>query len=338
MVSIRDVARQANVSTATASRALRGLPSVTADTRARVECAAAELDYVVPFNASSLASGRTNSIGVVAPFMSRWFFGTVITGAERVLRDAGLDVVLYGICDADSRTRLFDQMPMRRRVDAVLVLCLPLDDDELAALRQLQVPIVFVGTRVEGFSSVRIEDYTASKRAVEHLIELGHDRIGLIGDDDPAPFGFTTPGQRRRGYLSALDAAGITPLPEWQAVGGFTAAGGEAAMGRLLDAATPPTAVFALSDEMAYGALRALRCRALSAPRDVSLIGFDDHELAAVLDLTTVAQPVAEQGSEAARLLLAELRGNAGPRDVVVPTELVVRASTGAPRRHRSPR
>jgi LacI family transcriptional regulator, repressor for deo operon, udp, cdd, tsx, nupC, and nupG len=332
MASIRDVARQANVSTATASRALRGLPSVTADTRARVECAAAELEYVLPFNASSLASGRTNSIGIVAPFMSRWFFGTVITGVERVLREAGLDLVLYGIGDADSRTRLFEQMPMRRRVDAVIVLCLPLTDGELAALRQLRVPVVFVGTRVPGFSSVRIEDLTASVHAVEYLIELGHERIGLIGDDDPAPFGFTTPGQRTRGYLHALKTAGITALPQWQAAGGFTATGGEAAMNQLLDRDSPPTAVFALSDEMAYGALLALRRRGLSVPEDISLVGFDDHELAAALHLTTVAQPVVEQGGEAARLLLAELRGqSAQPHDVVVPTELVVRASTGKP-------
>ncbi|MFC0433306.1 LacI family DNA-binding transcriptional regulator [Kutzneria buriramensis] len=332
MVSIRDVARYANVSTATVSRALRGLSSVTAETRARVESAAAELGYVLPFNASSLASGLTNSVGVVAPFTSRWFFGTVITGIERVLRDEGLDLVLYGIGDAESRTRLFEQMSMRRRVDAMIVLCLPLTKRELAAVRSLGVPVVFVGTRVAGFSSVRIEDFTASAHAVDYLIRLGHERIGLICDDDPAPFGFTTPRQRKQGYLSALHAAGITPLPQWQAVGGFTVAGGEAAMNTLLDGDSPPTAVFALSDEMAYGALRTLRRRRRTVPEDVSLVGFDNHELAAALDLTTVAQPVVEQGSEAVRVLLDELRGRSTtPRDVVVPTELVVRASSGSP-------
>lgn len=329
MPSIRDVARQAQVSTATASRALRGLPSVTAETRARVERAAAELDYVIPFNASSLASGRTNSVGIVVPFVSRWFFGTVIAGAETVLREAGLDLVVYGVPDTPSRARFFGRMPVRRRVDAVLVLCLPLTPWEADALRALRVPVVIVGSTAEGISSVRIDDPAAATAAVRHLTELGHRRIGLIGETDPPPHGFTTPGLRRHGYLRALAEAGIEPDRALEAAGCFTAADGEAAMQRLLAQKNPPSAVFAMSDEMAFGALRALHRAGIDVPAGMSVIGFDDHELAAALDLSTIAQPVFAQGEQAARLLLDQLQREAPPADVVLPTELIRRGTTG---------
>ncbi|WP_410616925.1 LacI family DNA-binding transcriptional regulator [Amycolatopsis sp. lyj-109] len=329
MPSIRDVAKRARVSTATASRALRGLPSVTAETRARVERVAAELDYVIPFNASSLASGRTNSVGIVVPFVSRWFFGTVIAGAEAVLREAGLDLVVYGVPDAAGRARFFDRMPVRRRVDALLVLSLPLTAAEAGALRALRVPVVLVGSTAEGIPSVRIDDFAAATRAVRHLTELGHRRIGLIGESDPPPHGFTTPGLRRNGYLHALADAGIEPEPGLEAAGGFTAAAGETAMERLLAQPDPPSAVFAMSDEMAFGALRALRRARVAVPDEVSVIGFDDHELAAALDLSTIAQPVADQGDRAARLLLDQLRRQAPAADVVLPVELVHRGTTG---------
>ncbi|MDX3187178.1 LacI family DNA-binding transcriptional regulator [Streptomyces sp. MN03-5084-2B] len=329
MPSIRDVAKQAQVSTATASRALRGLPSVTPATRARVERAAADLDYVIPFNASSLASGRTNSVGIVVPFVSRWFFGTVIAGAETVLREAGLDLVVYGVPDEPSRARFFAEMPVRRRVDAVLVLCLPLTLPEADALRALRVPVVLVGTTAEGLSSVGIDDLGAATRAVRHLVELGHRRIGLLGETDPPPHGFTTPGLRRTGYLRALAEAGIEPEPDLEAAGRFTAADGEAAMERLLARPHPPSAVFAMSDEMAFGALRSLRRAGAGVPGGVSVIGFDDHELAAALDLSTIAQPVTDQGERAAGLLLDQLRRQAPPAQVVLPTELVLRGTTG---------
>jgi DNA-binding LacI/PurR family transcriptional regulator len=164
---------------------------------------------------------------------------------------------------------------------------------------------------------------------VRLLVQLGHRRIGLIGENDPAPHGFTTPALRRRGYLRALAEAGIEPVAGWQVPGGFTAAGGEAAMARLLAAPVRPTAVFAMSDEMAFGALRALRRARVAVPEEVSLIGFDDHELAAALDLATVAQPVVAQGRRAAELLLDELRDERPPTEIVFATTLVRRATIG---------
>ncbi|QKV73927.1 LacI family DNA-binding transcriptional regulator [Amycolatopsis sp. Hca4] len=331
-VSLKDVANVAGVSTATVSRALRGLTSVAPETRERVARAARELGYVAAFNASSFASGRTNSVGMVVPFVDRWFFSKIIVSAEQELRRYGLDIVLYSVGrDEAQRTRFFEELPMRRRVDAVVVLCLPLQPAEVAALGQLKVPVAMLGHHVDGFSSVSIDDRTAAATAVRHLVNLGHRDIALISGGTPAELGFTAPDLRRSGYLDALAEAGIHPRPEWEAAGGFTAAGGDRAMSKLLSVRERPTAVFAMSDEMALGALGSLRRHGLAVPGDVSLIGFDDHELAESLELTTVAQPVLDEGKLLAQLVLEQLSGPAPSRGIVAPTHLVVRRSTAAP-------
>src|SRR5579859_1468588 len=137
--SIEDVAARAGVSTATVSRALRGLPRVSVATRQRVLAAARDLDYVVSASASRLASGRTSTVAVVSPHIGRWFFGQVISGAETVLRDAGFDLLLYAVGTSERRSRFFSELPLRGRVDAVMVLAVPLADSEVASLAALRM-------------------------------------------------------------------------------------------------------------------------------------------------------------------------------------------------------
>ena len=327
---IADVARRAGVSTATVSRALRGLPNVAQDTRARVMTAAAELDYVITPSASRLASGQTHSIGVVVPFLGRWFFGQVLSGAEEVLRAAGYDVLLFALPHDDARAEFFARMPLRRRVDGVLVLTLPLMSSELATLDALGVPLAAVGVTAPGFSSVCIDDVAGARAAVAHLANLGHQRIAMIGGDSAEPGPFLVPHDRARGYREALASAGLELLPGYEIDGRFTFSGGEAAMADLLALPQPPTAVFVQSDEMAVGAMRAIRLAGLTCPGDVSIVGFDDHELAAMVDLSTISQPVHEQGRIAAQLLLDGIGGGA-PVQRALPTRLVLRASTAPP-------
>lgn len=330
--SLNDVAKQAGVSTATVSRALRGLPTVSEKTRARIVAIADELGYVISPSASRLASGRTHTVGVVVPYVDRWFFGQVIVSVERELRTQGYDLLLYNLGDDAGRDRFFAEMPLRRRVDAVLVLSLPLTDGEIERLRALRVPVGLVGASVEAFSCVRIDDVAGASTAVRHLVNLGHRDIALISGGPDIPMHFTTPLDRRRGYLEVLAEAGIEYDPELEAAGDFTMTGGERAMSQLLGRSRKPTAVFTLSDEMAFGAMRALRKSGLRVPDDVSIVGFDDHDMADLLDLTTVAQPVVEQGTAVARLLLDRL--TTGPHAEVthhvvsLPTRLVVRGST----------
>lgn len=327
MASIRDVATRAGVSTATASRALRGLTSVATTTRSKVEQAARDLDYVLPFNASSLASGRTNTVGVIAPYLTCWFVSAVIAGVETALRAAGMDLLLYSV-SADSRERFYQEMPLRRRVDGVVVLSMTLAEHEAAALRRLRIPVGIVSTQVEGFNSVSIDDMAAAETAVGHLINLGHRRIGLISETEQGPTGFPVPTRRRAGYLSALRQVGIEPDPRLQVDGGYKVTTAEYAMAELLSRPDRPTAVFAGTDIMAFGALRAIRRHGLSVPEDISLIGVDDHDLAVTLDLSTIRQPVSEQGALVARSVLAQLREGAEPNQVLLPTRLVMRAST----------
>lgn len=330
--SIEDVARRAGVSIATVSRSLRGLPDVAPRTRERVIVAARELDYVASPYAARLASGRTDAVGVIVPHVTRWFFSQAISGAERVLREAGYDLLLYNLGDRAGRERFFERLPIRKRVDCVLVLCLPLTDAEIDSIRAMHVPAAVIGATVPGFASVRIDDVGGGAAAVAHLLELGHRRIGLISGAPDEPMHFTAPGERRRGYRQALQAAGLPVDPALEVPGEFTMDSGRAATERLLALDEPPTAIFAESDEMAFGALRALRAAGLTPGRDVSVAGFDDHDMAEMLDLTTIAQPVPEQGELVARALLTALTPKAPPpRAETIPTRLVVRGSTGPP-------
>jgi LacI family repressor for deo operon, udp, cdd, tsx, nupC, and nupG len=328
--SIEDVAKLAGVSIATVSRSLRGLPDVATATRDRVLAAAQELDYVASPFAARLASGRSSTLGVVVPFVNRWFFAEVLGAVESVLSKAGYDLLLHNLADAEGRSRFFSVLPFRKRVDAVLVVSLALTEEEVAALDTLGLPVGVLGVKHPGMFSVRIDDVAAARTAVDHLLSLGHRRIALIGGDTADPMRFTPPQHRGTGYREALRAAGIEPDPTIQRLGYFTVEGGEAAMNELLHLPEPPSAVFAESDEMAYGAMRAIRRRGLRIPDDVAVIGFDDHATAGLLDLTTVRQPVAEQGAVLAQQLLDSLTTAIEPSDLVLGTELVVRGSTVA--------
>jgi LacI family transcriptional regulator, repressor for deo operon, udp, cdd, tsx, nupC, and nupG len=173
---------------------------------------------------------------------------------------------------------------------------------------------------------------TSARVAVEHLLALGHTRIGLIGGDTDDPMRFTPPLHRRDGYRDALRAAGVEPDPALEVLGYFTVEGGGEAAERLLSVPGRPTALFAESDEMAYGALRTIRRAGLRVPDDVAVIGFDDQINAELMDLSTIRQPVAEQALDVTTRLLAVLGTHevAEPTNVVLPTELVVRGSTDA--------
>lgn len=331
--SLEDVAARARVSTASVSRALRGLPGVSDSTRQRILAAAAELDYAISPAASRLASGRTCTIGLVVPYVNRWFFSQVITGVERYLRRAGFDLLLYNLGDDAGRERFFATMPLRRRVDAVLVLSLPLTEPEAETLRSLGVPLAVVGAVIEGFACIGIDDMAGANVAVQHLVNLGHRDIAMITGGLDMPMYRPTPLQRRAAYLDVLNRAGIAYDPRLEVDGGFTIAGGAHAMSELLGRRRQLTAVFAQSDEMAFGAMKALHRACLRVPEHVSVVGFDDHDMADLLDLTTVRQPVLKQGEEAARMLLEALDGQSGahPAPLVLPTALVIRDTTAPP-------
>jgi len=338
-VSIVDVARRAGVSISTVSRSLRGSLNVSDDTRARVLRAASDLSYVPSPAASRLASGRTSTVGVIVQFVARWFFTEVVRGAEGELREAGYDLLLYNVGDQLGRSHLFRTMPLRRRVDAVLAVATSFTHGERAALDRLGVPVVIVGDHVSrGQAGVGIDDQESVAMAVRHLVLLGHRDIVMISGCVDDPIGRDSTLARQAGFRAGLREAGLPERPDQIITEPWGVDGGRRGMERLLTGRQLPTAVFAESDEIAFGVLQTLRRVGLDVPGDVSVVGFDDHELAVASDLTTIAQPVHEQGRLAARMVLDLVSGPAETGQahpggaVVLPTRLVVRGTTSPPR------
>ncbi len=336
MPSIQDVADLAGVSTATVSRALSGKGTVSIATRDRVASAAQELGYVVSSSASSLATGRTRNIGVVIPALSRWFFSSVLEGAESALLSNGYDLTLYNLNGGgEGRRRVFEDFLLRGRVDAVIAISLELTQGEVGRLLAIDKPIVGVGGPLPGVRTLSIDDVGVARLATEHLLSLGHTRIAHIGGGPDFERDFHLPTNRRIGYEAALTAAGVVPDPALLRESDFTIQGGHAMAVQLLnDPHTRPTAIFAACDEMAIGAILAARERGIRVPDDLSVIGIDDHDLAAFFDLTTVAQFPALQGRKAAEILMEQLlpgRRPAAAQNTPLPHELIVRSSTARP-------
>jgi DNA-binding LacI/PurR family transcriptional regulator len=335
---IVDVAARAGVSQATVSRALRDHPSVTAATRAKVRAAATELGYVPSAFAAALARGRSNTIGVVAPWATRWFFATVIEGINEVVAQHRYDLLLYPIGPGTgSERRHFDAMGLDKRVDGVIGLALPTELRAAGTMRRL--PIVTVGTSTPGIPGVQVDDSEVGYLATRHLIELGHRRIAFLGLDPDDVYEFKVADDRYAGHCRALTEATLTPDPGLVVTTGFLAEAGEAALEELLFRADwephrLPTAVVAVSDELAMGVIYAARKRGLRVPQDLSVVGVDDHELARYFDLTTVAQPVIEQGRIAAQMLWDLMHSGRIPDPEVIrlPPGLIVRDSTAPPR------
>ena len=333
MAGIKDVAKAAGVSVATVSRALSGRGSVSAAAQAAVQRAAAELGYVVSSSASGLASGRTRNIGVLVPVINHWFYASVLEGISSALMREGYDTTLYQLSKVPTqRDKVFSDFLLRQRVDAVIAVNVELSEDEVAALHALDKPLVGVGGPLPGVPTLHVDDEAISMLATEHLILLGHTRIGFIGGNPETDLDFLVPTHRRTGYQRALNAAGLE-LDESLCMGAdFSMGQGYAVAKQLLgNPASRPTAIFAASDEMAIGAILAARDLGLQVPHDLSVVGVDDHELAELFGLTTIEQRPHQQGETAVAMLLRTIRGQEPAQAHRLDHRLVVRSSTTRP-------
>lgn len=333
MVSIDEVARHAGVSTATVSRALSGRGHVSDATKARVEAAAKTLGYVVSASASSLASGRTRNIGVLVPFLDRWFFSTVLSGIASALMRRGFDITLYSLtADRAERRDVFDTFLRRQRVDGVIAISIEIGDEETEQLMALDLPVIAIGGPNPRLTTLTVDDVAVARLATEHLLALGHREIAHIGASPEFDIDFHIPTHRRQGFEQALADAGIPVKPSLFEPADFTIEGGFRAAKQLLGKpGGRPTAIFAASDEMAIGALLAARELGYRVPEDISVVGIDGHELGEFFRLTTVDQFPRGQGERAADAILAELdaKGVAPTHQPgQLPYELIVRGST----------
>lgn len=330
--SIDDVAQRAGVSVATVSRALRGLPNVAPSTRDRVKRAAAELHYVADPHASRLAARRTTTVGLVVPMLGQWYYAQLFSGAEGALVAAGYDILPFVVGGEEVRDRFLATLPFRKRVDGLLVADVDLEERAFARIAG-EVPMVTIGFRLDGIPSLAIDNEASARVAVDHLLDLGHTRIGLIAHLPDDPFHFAAPLDRQRGAEQAMADRGLRLDPQMVVPGNFSLQGGAEAMARMLSCPQRPTAVFAFSDEMAIGAMRAARDAGVTVPGELSVVGFDDHEVSPFVGLTTIRQDVVDQGERGVRRLLACMAGeDDGPLHQQLDTELVVRETTARPR------
>ena len=278
MNAIADVARLAGVSKATASRALSGRGYVAEETRLRVVEAAASLGFVASTNAASLVTGQTKNVGLVIPFVNRWFFGEVLEGIEGALMDAGYDLSLYRLRDdEEQRKRVFDYYLVRKRVDAVIAVGIALNAHEVELLHNLKKPIVGVGGEIDGISTLSIDDEECANLATRHLIGLGHRRIVHLGGSLDRQMDFTVHAKRLDGYHRAMREAGLQAVDSYFPTEFSMEGGYAAALQVLADPAERPTAIFAGCDEIAFGAIIAARQLGLSVPSALSVIGLDGH-------------------------------------------------------------
>jgi LacI family transcriptional regulator, repressor for deo operon, udp, cdd, tsx, nupC, and nupG len=328
---MQDVADLAGVSVATVSRALRGSSLVNDATRERVLAAAADLSFSISRAASSLATGKLDRIALlVSGRLNSWFNGSILDAMYEHLHAARQELIIYRIVDDAQRIEFFATLPARRNADALVVASFALTTTERQRLRNLAIPLIYLNQRVRGAASVAINDLEAARTGVQHLIGLGHRRIGFVTSSQLS--GLThSAADRVHGYRAALTESGLANDPNliFRAT---SDADGDSVATELLSRSSPPTALMVASDELALSVLAALGRAGIVVPRDISVLGFDDHAMSERFGLSTVAQPVSELGRMAATMALTLASGRSiRPKSTTLPTHLVLRRTTGRP-------
>ncbi len=332
--TINDVATRAGVSTATVSRFMAG---EKVRSEAAVRRAVEELGYRPAMAARSLRSGIHYVVAVVVPDLTNPYFASVVKGVESVFRSTPYNVF---VCNTDESPATEEQVLLEtmHRVDGIILApTTEQEDTPLQVLEQGQgVPLVFIDRELSGgeLDSVLVDNIGGAKAAIDHLLALGHTDIAIIS----GPLN-TTPGRGRYdGYLRALADAGLTPPESYRQIANFKESSGFEAMQRLLTLPGPPTAVFCANNLMTIGALKALQAGRVAFGEQVSVIGFDDLDMASMLNppLTVIDRPNVEQGAIAARLLLKHFANGDKALErqrLVLPTQLIQRESCKPPRR-----
>ncbi|EHR61871.1 LacI family DNA-binding transcriptional regulator [Saccharomonospora cyanea] len=349
--SLIDVARAAEVSTATAGRALGGYGQVSERARERVLRAAAELGYRTNSLARSMITGSTHTIGVIVTDVANPFFAMALRGITDVAHPAGFEVLLVNTGrNVEAEQRAVTVMS-EKRVDGIIVAAArPSRGRHLKQTIDAGVPVVLLDREVSGVSeadTVTIDNEHAAGEATRHLLELGHRRIGLVTEAGDEFDRLRRPGNRRkgllpsalrlRGYLRALEDAGLPVEESLVATARYDRESAYEAAGRLLALPEPPSAVLCTDNVLASGAYRAVQDSGLRIPEEISVVGFDDEPWTTLVRpaLTVVEQPDYELGLRAGRQLLHRLDGGSGsakPQSVRLRATLVVRDSTACRR------
>jgi len=303
------VAERAGVGIGTVSRVLNDSPGVAHATRVRVRAVMDELGYRPSPTARNLSLGRTQTLGVVAPFFTSPSVVERLRGIDDVVGGSAYDLTLFNIETRDQRRAAMRRFARRDRVDGVIVISLPLRPAEVRALYRDRLPTVLIDVAHALLPNVAIDDVAGGAMAARHLLEAGHRRVAFVGDVEDNPFAFASSQRRLEGFGRVLGEAGVALPASYVRRGPFGRETALALTRQLLALRRRPSAIFAASDVQAFGVLDAAARAGLAVPGDLSVIGFDDIELAAAIGLTTVRQPLRESGRLGALLLLRALDG-----------------------------
>jgi len=330
--TIADVARLAGVGRGTVSRVLNERPNVDPRTRARVLAAIRELDYVPSSAARRLSLGRTHTIAVVVPYLTRPSVVERLRGIEQALVQAAFDMIVFNVETPQRRDEVLRDLSRPARIDGLLLVSIAPHEHELRQIRHTGLPVVLIDAHHRSLPRVVVDDVGGGRLAARYLLDLGHIRIAFVGDPLRPPIGFSSSRLRLRGVEQALRADGLAIPEELVALGEHGRQRARELAGELLRSALPPTAIVAASDTQALGVLEAAADLGLQVPGDLSVIGYDDIEAADYVGLTTIHQPLQETGSRAVRRLLELIGGSSGPvlREILE-VWLVARRTTSPP-------
>ncbi|HEX9511936.1 MAG TPA: LacI family DNA-binding transcriptional regulator [Puia sp.] len=330
VVTIKDIARILNISVATVSRALRDTYDVNKETKEKVLNLASKLNYKPNFNATALAHGRTHNIGILLPFITNYYFSTVITGIQEIAYKANYNIVLYITNDSSERELSIIENLSVSSLDGLLVSVSSNSDssDHFQQLINKGIPIVFFDRVASNIKTSKVmqDDYNGAFEAVEHLIKKGYSKIAHIA----GPKGLDFTEKRLQGYLDALKKNNIAVCEEWIIYSGFSQACGEEDTYKLLECDPKPDAIFAVNDRKAIGAMLALKNKNIVIGKEIGVIGFTDDPLCTIISpsLTTIAEPALHIGQLSCELLLKHIKKkNFSPEEVILPGKLIVRES-----------
>jgi len=332
MSTIQDVAKLAGVAPITVSRVLTNSGYASEETRARVEAAATALGYVPNTLARGLRSKRTQTLALVMTDITNPFFTLIARGVEDTASNSGYTVIFCNTDESEEEEEKYTNILVQKQVDGVLLVPASSNSKSIKFLQSNHVPMVVLDRRIPGaeVDVIRCDSEKAGYDLTRHLIELGHRQIVTIS----GPREVSTSQDRVSGYERAMKEAGLEDSIRVY-FGSYTQASGYELTGQALTLEPRPTAIFGTNNFISIGMLKALKDAGLGVPKDISVVGFDDLPAAMVVDpvLTVAAQPAYEMGCQATELLLKRIASIIveSSREIVLPTELIIRRSSGPP-------
>lgn len=328
--TIKDIARELNISVSTVSRALRDTYDVSRETKGKVLAVASQLKYRPNFNAIGLVNGKTFNIGIILPFVANHYFSTVVTGIQEVAYMRGFNIILFLTNDSPEREiAVLDNLSISA-LDGLLVCVSSQSDanDHFKKVIELGLPVVFFD-RANSIKTSRVmqDDFKGSFMGVEHLVKSGYRRIAHIA----GPKGMLFTERRRNGYIAALRHYNLPVRDEYMVHSGFDQESGLADTYQLLSCKEPPDAIFAVNDRKAMGAILALKKEGIRIGSDIGVVGFTNDPVSSLISpsLTTISEPAFEIGKQSCELLLKHIRKKHYPaEEIILPTQLIVRESS----------